>query len=100
MTTIDHAQYLVTHIYGYRGNPLLRSGMEFLIHFTDGDALYLPFSADLFNTTLPELFTLLFSADIAKRSVADLNRIPIPVTPNTALFLNLLFFGMDLDDSR
>jgi hypothetical protein len=105
--TIDHAQYLVTHISGYRGYPLQRSGMEFLVHFADGDALYLPISADLFSTThfeaycrsLPELFTLFFTAELAKRKVADLNRSPVPVTPNTTISLNLRFFGMDLYDS-
>jgi hypothetical protein len=107
MATIDHAQYLVTHISGYRGNPLQRSGMEFLVHFADGDSLYLPFSADLFSTThfeaycrsVPELFTLLYTADLAKRRVADLNKTPIPVAPNISAFLNLRFFGMDLYDS-
>jgi hypothetical protein len=107
MASIDHSQYLVTHISGYRGNPLQRTGMEFLVHFADGDALYLPFSRDLFITVYfeqfcrdrPELFTLLYDAEEAKRRVSQLNRQPVPARPHSAFYLNLRFFGMDLYDN-
>ena len=106
MASLDHSQYLVTHFSGYRGNPLQRTGMEFLVHFADGDALYLPFSRDLFITThfenfcreRNELFTLLYDAEEAKRRVSLINRQPLTAVPHSQFYLNLRFFGVDLYD--
>jgi hypothetical protein len=65
---VDDDQYEIVSILDYRGDPLKRSSMEFLVRFEDGEELWIPFKKDLESTgqfesyceSLNELEPLLF----------------------------------------
>lgn len=95
---VDHDQYEVTEILCYRGNPLLRQSMEFLIRFADGDERWVTWSKDLFDTThyehfcksVPALYPLIYNLAEAKRRMAEINAQPITeVEPQQRFFLDL-----------
>lgn len=56
MAKLDGDQFLITEFLAYRGDPIIRTSMEFLVQFADGDEVWLPWSKDLFDTVQYETF--------------------------------------------
>ena len=104
---IDFNQYTVVAVIAYRGDPEVRSRMEFQVQFEDGSLLWLPWSQDIASTSQfqsfceqkPQLFPLLFSAAMAKSERARLKRIPIEgVSPGQTIYVDLRAWGSDFYD--
>ncbi len=104
MALLDKDQYLIKSVVAYGGDPLVRSSCTFLVHFDDGDLIWLPWSPDISETTQfeafcqsrSELYLLLFSASQASKMKAFVNRMPISdVAPGDKVFVNLCFYGSD-----
>ncbi len=82
---LDHDQYQVDRILYYRGNPMIRTTMEFFIRYADGDERWVTWSKDLFDTVqyeeycraTPPLFPLLFTVKEAQRRIAEINNTDI-----------------------
>jgi hypothetical protein len=56
MARLDDDQELILDILAYRGEPRLRTSMEFHIAFADGSLLWIPWSNDLFDTVPYEVY--------------------------------------------
>lgn len=80
---VDQSQ--VKCITGWRGDPLVRTTMEFRTEFNDGDIVWLPYSVDLDQTqafgdyvsSIPTLHHLQFSAQVAREFIAKIRATPI-----------------------
>jgi len=101
---VDYDQYLVSHVNGYRGNPLKRSTLEFEVVFADGDIIWLPYSPDLSNNAAlldfiqlrPQLFPLTYSAKEASSVLARIRKQPIQgVAPGDVFYVDLRQWGED-----
>ncbi len=75
-----------------------------MVHFVDGDKVWLPWSMDLSSTQAFELFCqhrselylLLYSAKEAIRIYAAINKQPISeVTPGDVVYVDLRWYGYD-----
>lgn len=95
---LDHDQYQVDTILYYRGNPAIRTTMEFYIRFGDGDERWVTWSKDLFDSVPYEdfcrahapLFPLLFTVKEAQRQIAQINATDITeVYPGQSVFVDL-----------
>lgn len=104
LAALDADQFTISSLKAYRGDPLLRSSMSFLVLFEDGDELWLPWSTDLSNAvpfdtycrTRNELAPLLLSAELSKQWLQELKREPITsVNPSTSVLTDLRAFGAD-----
>jgi hypothetical protein len=102
MANLDNDQFVVSHIAAYRGDPTVRTTMEFEIHFQDGDVRWLTWTPDLFETTHyedfcrsnPALYPLLYSASEAKKIRTTLNRTAITeIAPGDTVYVDLRCFG-------
>jgi hypothetical protein len=70
----DREEHVVTRILGYRGNPLIRKYLTFLVEFADGSHVNLQYGPDLKENEIfddyihskPELKILTRAADLAK----------------------------------
>jgi len=102
MAMIDTEQYEVEHIISYKGDPIRRSTMEFLVKFKDGDEVWVPYSDDIAATQQFEtfcrlnsqLFYLLYKADVAKRMASDIKSREITaITPGTTVYVDLRSYG-------
>jgi hypothetical protein len=82
---LDNDQYAVEAIRAYRGDPQKRMQCVFLVHFMDGDELWLPWSFDLASTSKfedfckqrPELYILLYTVTESRKIMKDINKWPI-----------------------
>ena len=99
---IDGDQHLVHRVLGWRGDPNVRTTLEFDVRFADGDVVKLPWSQDLHSTRQfeeycdqePLLFPLRFSAQEAPKRLAELKRAPITsVQPGDLFYLDLRWYG-------
>ena len=99
---LDYDQYVVTEIAYYRGNPTIRTTMEFFVRFADGDERWVTWNQDLADTIQFEdfcrsrspLYPLLFKDTEAKKMMTDIRRRQInEVKPNDQVFIDLRFFG-------
>ena len=78
-------QSQVRAITAWRGDPLVRTTMEFRVEFEDGDVIWLPYSVDLDQTqaygtyvaSLPVLSHLQFSAQHAREFLSQLRSGPV-----------------------
>lgn len=95
---LDHDQYQVDRILYYRGNPEIRTTMEFFIRYADGDERWVTWSKDLFDTVQYEefcrahapLYPLLFTTKEAQRRIAEIKGSDITeVTPGDAVYVDL-----------
>lgn len=109
----DANQYVIDRILAYRGEPHLRTSLDFKVRFADSDVLWLPYSLDLaaslpfedFCRSKPELCqALLTTRDAAKRKTS-INTTAIAIDLNTMAYVDLRFFGsawyhaLDLPDA-
>lgn len=95
---LDHDQYQIDRILFYRGNPMIRTTMEFFIRYGDGDERWVTWSKDLFDTVqyeeycraTPPLYPLLFTVKEAQRRIAEINNTDISeVAPGDTVYVNI-----------
>jgi hypothetical protein len=95
---LDHDQYQVDRILFYRGNPMIRTTMEFFIRYGDGDERWVTWSKDLFDTVqyeeycraTPPLFPLLYTVKEAQRRIAEINNSDITeVAPGDTVYVDI-----------
>jgi hypothetical protein len=98
----DQDQHVVEKFLAYRGDPLLRTSMEFLVKFAAGDEIWLPFSKDLFDTVPyeqfcranPPLFPLIFTDRVARQEIGMIKRADITaVQPGDTVYVDLRYYG-------
>jgi hypothetical protein len=98
----DHDQYVIKEIIAYRGDPLIRTSMEFEVLFATGTLKWRGWDNELFQTapyedfcrSRPELRPLLFTVKVAKQEIKRLNSSPIKlVKPGDEVFLDLRNYG-------
>lgn len=99
---IDNNQYVIREFKAYRGDPLLRTTVEFEILFEDDSLVWLPWSKDLFETvqyetycrSRPELYPLIFDFKTAQQRIRDINKSPITlVQPGDIRLVDLRCYG-------
>lgn len=56
LAILDNDEYQIDEFLAYRGEPNKRTSIEFLVRFSDGDEVWLPWSRDLFTTKQYEAF--------------------------------------------
>lgn len=95
---LDHDQYEVQEILYYRGDPLVRTTMEFYIRYADGDQRWVTWHKDLFDSvpyenfcrSRSELFPLVYTIKEAERRMTEINRQPITaVAPGHEVYVDL-----------
>jgi hypothetical protein len=98
----DYDQYQVNCILGYKGDPKLRSEMQFELLFNAGDTMWKTHCKDIYETVYfeefctsrQELRVLLTTEVITKKILSTLNKSIInEFTPNSNGYLNLRFYG-------
>ena len=104
LAAVDADQYLVHSVLAYRGDPLQRAGMYFLVRFLDEDKLWVPWSLDLqdsepyhvFCASLPELYPLRLTSRLLLTWLRDTRKKVISlVRPNQQVLIDLRAFGSD-----
>ena len=95
---LDHDQFEIDAVLTYRGDPLVRTTMEFYIRFSDGDERWVTWNQDLFKS-IPyevfcrahaELFPLIYTEAIARKLIRELNQQAISeVEPGETVFVDL-----------
>ena len=104
MAEYDNDQFELDIILGHRGEPELRTTMEFYVRFKDKSTQWLTFVPDLTTTTLfgdychgiPQLRQLLVSAEAAKKMKSDAKRAVIDkklVAPGTTVYVDIRSWG-------
>ena len=97
---LDQNQYYIKYIKYYTGNPHIRKSMTFTIMWEDGEAS-IPWSTDLANTqqyeeyinSRPDLFPLRYSAAMAKKRIAEINKLSMSdIMPGDKLYMSLRLF--------
>ena len=82
LAKVDCDQFTITKFLSYRGDPLVRTTMEFLILFEDGSEVWLPWSDDIFSTVAfedycrntPPLKFLLYKRSEADKLIRELRK--------------------------
>jgi hypothetical protein len=104
MAMLDADQFVVDKFLAYKGDPMSRLSMEFLVRFADGSTHWLPWSDDLFTTipyedyvrSVPELFPLLYRVKEAKAIISDINKSPIlHIEKGDKFFVDIRYYGAD-----
>ncbi len=99
---LDNDQYTIRRIIAYKGDPEVRTTMEFEIEFEDNSIVWLPWTKDIFDSvpyedfcrSKPELFLLIHDTKTAKKLVQELNQSPITtVKPGDIVFVDLRCYG-------
>eukprot|EP00981_Chlorochromonas_danica_P007575 scaffold1801_cov193-Ochromonas_danica.AAC.2 len=102
MAMLDKDQYLIQSIEAYRGDPLVRTTMEFEIQFADGTIKWLPYSTDIYETVAyedfcrsrPELALLVYPANEQQKRMKDILKQPITtVIPGDEVYVDLRWFN-------
>ena len=95
---LDYDQYEIKDILYYRGDPMVRTTMEFFIRFSDGEDRWVTWNKDLFKAvpyetfcrSRPELFPLIYTEQIARGLIKELNAKPIDeVAPGIIVYVDL-----------
>jgi hypothetical protein len=112
---LDDDQYVIDRIVTYRGDPDVRTTMEFLVMFEDSSEHWLPWSEDLSTTSqfesyclsIPHLRSLRYTTAALGKINSALNRSPISeVQVGDIVFVDLRsyghlwFDGLNLPDTR
>jgi hypothetical protein len=100
----DNNQHRVRDILAYRGDPMARTTMEFLVQFEDTDESWLTYTEDLFQTQqyadyvnrTPELLPLRQSAKVSAVECRRVNRTPITeLTPGETIYVDIRTYGYE-----
>jgi len=104
----DVNQFEVDEILAWRGDPSLRTTMEFEVKFKDGDIMWKPWDLDL-SSCQPfeeycrrnkELYLLLYTTDQVSRAAAAITSMAITdVQPGDTIFVDLRYFGTYVYDN-
>jgi hypothetical protein len=99
---LDDEQFPIDHILTYKGDPAVRTSLEFLVLFQDGSKIWLPWSEDLSSTAQYESYCLSVShlrqlryttAQIGTIN-AEINRSPITeVAVGDTVYVDLRSYG-------
>jgi hypothetical protein len=98
MAKLDDDQHMVVAIRGHCGDPRIRTTMEFLVEFMDGDPVFVRFSKDIQATaayekycqTQPFLRVLNLPAALVPAHINGYNRLPITaVRPLEKVYMDL-----------
>jgi hypothetical protein len=101
-STLDHDQHVISKILYYRGNPTIRTTVEFYIQFADGTTKWLVWTKDLFDSvpyedycrSIPQLYPLLFTAAQSRNLIAVMNKLQITlVVPGNTVYVDIRWFG-------
>jgi hypothetical protein len=104
----DQDQHVIQAIIGYKGDPMKRTSMSFLVRFADNDEVWLPWSRDLFDSipyesfcrSRPPLFPLIFSEAFAQAEIQKIKRANIvAVQPGDSVYVDLRCYGAPFYDS-
>jgi hypothetical protein len=99
---VDDDQSTIKSISVYRGDPNIRSTMQFLVEFEDGVKHWLPYGKDINSTSYfeefckstPELAPLLLDLDTLKTvEKNERNSIIAGAKPGDIIFVDLRYFG-------
>ncbi len=99
---LDYDQFVVIKIHAYVGDPRARKTMEFLVEYADGDKLWKLWDDDLFQCeayeayckSVPELWSLIYTTEVARRERSLLNRTPITnMKEGDVFYVDLRAFG-------
>lgn len=105
----DLNQFLIDKIIAYKGNPLKRHSTTFLVKFSDGEYIWLPYSKDISSTTQfeefcktkMELTPLLYTLKDWNKLKKEIDNKPITdIQPGIIFYLDLRIWGQQyLDNS-
>jgi len=105
----DKHQFLVDRLNGFKGDPLKRTTMQFLVQFADGDERWVPYSPDIALTEAYETYCssepmlavlLLPSKEVAKWHTA-MGRMPITsIEPGVVFYADIRIYGCDYYDQK
>jgi hypothetical protein len=104
---LDNDQFVIRKIVAYRGDPLLRTSMQFLVHFEAGAELWLPWSQELFQAVQYEefcrartpLYILVFSVKEANAFIVRKNKEVITtIGPGDTVYVDLRSYGANWYD--
>jgi hypothetical protein len=105
---IDNNQFVINEFKAYRGDPKIRTSIEFEVLFEDGSLVWLPWSKDIFETiqyesycrSRPELYPLIFDAKTSLKRISELNKTPInEVNPGDIALVDIRSYGAGWYDS-
>jgi hypothetical protein len=103
----DADQFVIDKILSWKGDPEVRTTMEFEVLFQDGDCVWKPYDKDLadaqqfenFCVANPELYLLRFTVEKARLAAKQINDQPITeVQPGDEVFVDLRYFGCRVYD--
>jgi hypothetical protein len=98
----DDDQFRIVKILAYRGDPMQRTTMEFLVEFADGDKVWLLHTRDLSSTVQFEaycranrpLFPLIYTVQQAMHEISVIKKQEIEaVQPGDAVYVDLRWYG-------
>jgi hypothetical protein len=98
----DADQYLIDKFISYKGDPLVRTSIQFYILFADGCYHWKVWSKDLFDTiqyetycrSLPQLAPLITLLKGSLILMKDINATPITsIGPQTSVYMDIRAFG-------
>lgn len=102
---LDADQYLIEGIFAHRGEPHMRTSMEFFIKFRgEKDPIWRVWDSDLFNSepyveyckSKPSLWHLVNELKVSKQEMVRINNTPITeVKPGDVAFVDLRFYGAE-----
>jgi hypothetical protein len=104
MALRDDDQHVVKQFLAYRGDPMTRTTMEFLVEFMDGDVVWLTYCKDIAVTQQFEqfcrlkrpLFPLLFTAEMALQERSKMMKSDITeVQPGDVVYVDLRYYGAE-----
>jgi hypothetical protein len=102
LAQLDNDQYTIDAFITYRGDPLVRTTIEFHVKFADNSLVWLPWSNDLFQTiqyedfcrSRPELYPLLYSVKHATVLIKEVNQSRIEsISPGDTAYVDLRCYG-------
>jgi hypothetical protein len=108
MALLDNDQYEIDCLLAYKGDPLKRMRMTFLVRFKDTSEHWLEYSNDLAQTLQFEFYCnlhvelrpLLYTAAQTKTYLSQLNKTPITeVEPGDNVYVDLRCYGSDWFDT-
>jgi hypothetical protein len=102
LAMVDYNQFVVKAILAWRGDPLTRTTMEFLVEFEDGAQIWKTWEKDIVDTVCFEEYCrshsplrfLIYNRSIADRMCRELRNSDITeVQPGVRVFVDLRSYG-------
>ena len=104
LAQVDYQQFLIETISAYRGDPNRRTKTEFLITYADGTTSWKSWDLDLYKSlpyeqycrSVPQLYPLVFTVEVAAAQIADINKTEIEtVRPGLIGYMDLRWYSFD-----